>query len=317
MYDENNGFMSGYCVGRDANNGGNGGDMFGGNNAWGWIWIILIFAIFAGGFGGFGGWGGGFAGGMGGGQGAAANYVLTSDFSQLSRQMSDGFNSQERKLDSITNGLCDGFYTTAQLANGIQMQAANNTAALQSTLTQGFAGLNTGMIQQGYETRLGINGVGQQLAQCCCDLRSDIAGINYNNAMNAANVQRQISDCCCDVERQMERGFCDSGYRDATNTTTIVQSAHNDTDRILARLDRMESDRQAERIAQLTADNNALKFQISQEGQSRWLYEQLGPKCPQAAYVVQPPQQVTFPTNCCGGVNYAVANGGCGCGYNG
>ena len=27
-----------------------------------------------------------------------------------------------------------------------------------------------------------------------------------------------------------------------------------------------------------------------------------------------PPQQVTFPTNCCGGVNYASYNNGCGCG---
>jgi hypothetical protein len=32
---------------------------------------------------------------------------------------------------------------------------------------------------------------------------------------------------------------------------------------------------------------------------------------------VQPPQPVTFPTNCCGGVSYAnfgYNNGGCGCG---
>lgn len=303
---EDNNFMSGFYAGKDANNGGDG---FGGANGWGWIWIILIFAVFAGGWGGLGGFGG-----AGGAQGAAANYVLSSDFATLQRQLSDGFGNQERKLDSITNGLCDGFYTTAQLANGIQMQAAQNTAALQSTMTQGFAGLNTGMIQQGYETRLGINGIGQQLANCCCDIREGIAGVNYNNAMANAGLQKQISDTGFGIERQMERGFCDVGYNMNTSTTAIVQNAHNDADRILARIDKMESDRQQERIAQLTADNNALKFQISQEGQSRWLYEQLGPKCPQAAYVVQPPQQVTFPTNCCGGVNYAAANGGCGCG---
>ena len=35
-----------------------------------------------------------------------------------------------------------------------------------------------------------------------------------------------------------------------------------------------------------------------------------GAECPTAAYIVQPPQPVTFPTNCCGTVNYAT--GGCG-----
>ena len=33
--------------------------------------------------------------------------------------------------------------------------------------------------------------------------------------------------------------------------------------------------------------------------------------CPKAAYVVQPAQPVTFPTNCCGNVAYANY-GGCG-----
>lgn len=293
---------------RAVTEGNNNNDGFMGNNGAWWIIILFLFAFMGYGGRGFGGFGGMTGGGD---AGAAPNYVLASDFSQLSRQMSDGFSSQERKLDSITNGLCDGFYTTAQLVNGVQMQAANNTAALQSTLTQGFAGLNTVNVQNAYETRLGIQGLGQQMAQCCCDVRSDLAGINYNMANQANGIQRQISDCCCDTQRQIERGFCDVGYGMNTNTTAIVQNAHNDADRILARIDRMESDRQQERIAQLQSDNNALRFQISQEGQSRWLYEQLGPKCPQAAYVVQPPQQVTFPTNCCGTASYAT--GGCGC----
>lgn len=278
---------------------GNNGDGFGMNNGAWWIIILFLFAFL-----GWGGNGRGFGSGMmGGGMtggGVQDGYVLASDMARIQQ--------------TITSGLCDGFYSTAQLINGVQMQAANNTAALQSTMTQGFAGLNTGMVQQGYENRIAINGVGQQLAQCCCDIREGIAGVNYNNAIANAGIQRQISDTGCNIERQVERGFCDTGYAMSTNTTAIVQNAHNDADRILARIDKMESDRQQERIAQLTADNNALKFQISQEGQSRWLYEQLGPKCPQAAYVVQPPQQVTFPTNCCGGVNFAAANGGCGCG---
>ena len=42
------------------------------------------------------------------------------------------------------------------------------------------------------------------------------------------------------------------------------------------------------------------------------LIRRTGNDCPQPAFVVQPPQPVTFPTNCCGTVNYA--SNGCGCG---
>ena len=59
------------------------------------------------------------------------------------------------------------------------------------------------------------------------------------------------------------------------------------------------------------AQINALQLAASQEKQTNYLISKLGPKCPEAAYVVQPPQQVTFPTNCCG--TFTGFNG-CGCG---
>lgn len=258
--------------------GNNNGGFGFGNGEGGWFWIIILFLfVFAG-----NGWGNGFGGGN---AGAADNYVLASDFAQV-----------ERKIDGVYAGICD---STFALNNTIN----SGFAAAQNTMTQGFAGLNTGMVTQGYETRNAISGIGAQMAQCCCDIRSDLAGVNYNMA-NQANM----------LSRDVERGFCDTQYRDAQNTNALLQSGHADADRIIAKLDAMETARKDERIAQLQTDNAALKFQISQDGQSRWLYEQLGPKCPQAAYVVQPPQQVTFPTNCCGGVNYAAyGSGGCGC----
>lgn len=270
------------CTENNCSGGYGGGMGWGGEWSW-WIILFLIFGLFG------GNWGGGF-GGMGG--GAAENYVLTSDFSQLSRQIDSGFAGVERRTDSIINGLCDGFYTNAQLINGV----------------------NTNILQTGYGIQNAINGVGTNLQQCCCDVRGDIAGVNYNLAAQANGITYAMNSGFNGLSRDVERGFCDTQYRDAQNTNALLQSGHADADRIIAKLDAMETARKDERIAQLTSDNNALKFQISQEGQSRWLYEQLGPKCPQAAYVVQPPQQVTFPTNCCGGVNFAAYNGGCGCG---
>lgn len=67
----------------------------------------------------------------------------------------------------------------------------------------------------------------------------------------------------------------------------------------------------SEKISSLQAENSGLKAQISNEHQSKYLIDVLGPKCPQPAYVVQPAQPVTFPTNCCGNVAYANF-GGCG-----
>ncbi|MBO5930216.1 MAG: hypothetical protein J6Q27_02840, partial [Clostridia bacterium] len=58
---EDNGFATGYAVGRDSSNGGNGNNgMFG--NDWAWIVILLLF-----GWGGNRGFGGGYGGGYGGG----------------------------------------------------------------------------------------------------------------------------------------------------------------------------------------------------------------------------------------------------------
>mgnify|MGYP003284821086 FL=1 len=85
----------------------------------------------------------------------------------------------------------------------------------------------------------------------------------------------QMSGCCCDTQRQMERGFCDINYNAATNARDIIQTAHNDTDRIIARLDQMENTRQQEKIAALQNENQALKFAASQEAQNNYLVNAL------------------------------------------
>lgn len=244
-----------------AISGNNNNDGFGGNGAY-WI-IILFFAILMfGGWGGNGMFGGGWGRGNGGGSnggssGAADNYVLASDFATIQRQLSDGFGAQERRTDAVINGLCDGFYSQAQLTNG----------------------LNQAISQQGYDTRNAItqaqigqmqsaNALQAQLAQCCCDNRAAIADVNYNLASQANALANQLNNCCCESQRQIERGFCDTNYALATNTTAIMQNAHNDTDRILSKLSDIESTRQQERIAQLQSENQSLRFAASQQAQN-------------------------------------------------
>ena len=75
------------------------GDMYGGQ----WIWFILLFALYGGGYG-FNGRGNGVT--------------------QL--ELQQGFDNQSvmRKLDGITNGLCDGFYAVnTSILNGVNSLA--------------------------------------------------------------------------------------------------------------------------------------------------------------------------------------------------
>ena len=145
-----------------GNGGGSGAGMFGGD---GW-WAIILFALIF-------GWGGN-RGGIGGGDGASGGYVLASDFATIQRQLSDGFGGVEKGLDTIRNGLCDGFYTEAQLVNGI----------------------NTNILQ-------GTNTLASQLASCCCDIREGI-----RNSTNT--IQNQIASCCCENEKMIMQSRFDA-----------------------------------------------------------------------------------------------------------
>ena len=146
-------------------------------------------------------------------------------------------------------------------------------AGLNNTITTGFAGVNNAICTLGYQNQAGFNALSRELADCCCTTQRSIDSVKYENAKNTCDIIRAGQD----------------------NTRAILDFLTN------------------EKIEGLRAENTALKGQISNERQSAFIIDALSPKCPQAAYVVQPPQTVTFPTNCCGNVAYANYgyNGGC------
>ena len=257
------------------NNSGFGG--FGnGDGAW-WIIILLLFGWGRNGFGGFGG-----NGGYG---GVADNYVLQTDFATL-----------ERKLDGVNSGLCDGFYAMAQQFSNTNQNIANSTASLQQTLCQGFSGINQNIVTNGYETRLGINGLSSALASCCCDIR------------------QQIADCCCTTNSNIK----DVSYNIAMGNNAIQQTLCNTTRDIIenqnanyrALHDEIVANRIEDKNAQIQAQQNeinALRLSASQERQNAYLLSELKP-CPSPAYFVPNPNccynpQVTFNT-CSGCGNY-------------
>ena len=239
-------------------NRNNNNDGWGNNGAW-WIILFLIFGY------GRNGFGGGFGGNSG---GVADGYVLASDFAQV-----------DRKLDTISNGICD---STFALNNTM----TNGFAATQQTLCQGFSGINQAITTNGYETRLGVQGLASQLANCCC------------------NIQQQISDCCC----QTQRGLDGVNYNMAMNTNAIQQTLCNNTRDIIdnqnanyrALHDEIVANRIEDKNAQIAAQQNeinALRLKASQEAQNTYLINQLRP-CPIPAFVTCNPYAYTN-QSCC------------------
>lgn len=275
-------------TGRNGSNGNGFGDAFGGNGAW-FIILFLIFSIFGWGRNGFGGNDNRNGGGCGMtyvpyGIGGIGNAYTDSTIQR-------GFDNQAviNKLNGIENGLADGFY------------AVNNT------LCQGFAGVNQNIMQNGYESRLATQNLSSQLASCCCDL-------GY-----------KLQDCCCTTQRAIDNinynlatQSCDTRNTIQNATRDIVDNNNANTRAIL---DFLTNDK----ISTLQAENQTLKFQASQtaqnafitanqEAQTAELIRRLGADCPQPSFIVQPPQPVTFPTNCCGQfTGFNNCNSNCGC----
>lgn len=214
-------------------------------------WIIILLLFGWGGNRGFGGGGGGFGGG-GGGYPCATQADLAAGFAS----------------NSVLSGI-----------NGIE-----------STLCQGFNGINTAILQSEYNTQAGLNALSTQLAQCCCDNRAAIADVKYTIGQEA----------------------CETRHALYNNTRDIIDNANANSRAILDFLTQ-------DKIATLTAENQSLKFQASQsaqnafisanqEAQTAELIRRL--RAPEAvpAYVVPNP-------NCCYQYNVQpVNNCGCGCG---
>lgn len=161
-----------------ANTSGSGnGFGWGGDGAW-LIILFLIFAIF-----GWGGNGWGNNGGNGG--GVVDGYVLTSDFANV-----------ERKIDSVNQGLCDGFYQQAQLVNGTNMAMANGFA--QAELSR--ANQQAALMQQ-------LTAMQMQAQQCCCDQRADTAQLRYDMATQGCDTRNTIQTATRDIIDSMNCGF--------------------------------------------------------------------------------------------------------------
>src|SRR5699024_7993916 len=255
-----------------------------GNGMWGggwdsWILLFLIFGMF--GRGGWGGW-----------DGNNSSCCAPATCADLQR----GFDNQSimNKLNGLENGLCDGFY-------------AQNTNIL-----NGFHGVDNAVCQLGYNTQQGFNAAEMSRAQ------QQAAMMQQLSAMQFANQQ-----CCCDelaaikdVKYTIAQEECTTRNLMQSNTRDIIDNQTSGINAIMGKLSQMEYNGLNDKYQAALAENQALKFQASQtaqnafitanqEAQTAELLRRLGRDCPVPAYVVQPPQPVTFP-------NFCGCNSGCG-----
>lgn len=199
--------------------GGGMGNMFGGDGSW--FLIILFLFVFL-------GWGnnswGNNAGNSGG--GVMDGYVLTSDFASI-----------ERKLDSISNGICDSTFALNNSINGVNLNMNNGfmTAELSRANQQ------AALMQQ-------LNAMAMQNQQCCCDQRADAAQTRYDLATQACDTRNTIQN----------------------STRDIVDNANANSRAILDFLTNS-------RLRDLESENQGLRLAASQSAQNSYLISQLRP----------------------------------------
>jgi hypothetical protein len=242
--------------------GNNGNGMWGDGGAW---WIIILFLFVFCGWGNGNGWGN-----NGGAAGAADNYVLASDFATLQRQIDSSTASLERKSDAINSGLCDGFYAQNTTAlNGfsnVNQNLCNGFAQAELSRANGQMNLMQQMNANNITTMQNANALQSQLAQCCCDNREAIAGVNYNMAMNTNALQHSV-----------ESGFCQTNYNNASNTRDIIDNQNSNARAILDALNAQQLAAKDAKIAEQNQQIFGLQLAASQQAQNNYLVQTLKP----------------------------------------
>ena len=199
-----------------ANGSGNGFG-FGGDGAW----FLIILFLFA-----FCGWGGNGWGNNGNSGGVVDGYVLTSDFANV-----------ERKIESVNQGLCDGFYQQAQLVNGTNMAMANGFAQAELSHSNQHAAL----MQQ-------LNAMQMQAANCCCENRAAIAQVRYDMATQACDTRNTVQNATRDIVENQN-----------ANSRAILDFLTNS------------------KMHDLESANQELRLAASQAAQNNYLISQLRP----------------------------------------
>ena len=271
----------------------NGG--LGGGN---WVWIIFLFFLYplmrnGGLFGNAGLNGGGCLGPL-------ANMVSNNDGRDLLMQAINGNGAATQRLASMFGTKVDMIQAAiAQVNNGITQVGCkidSSTGALLNAGTQNTMNL------------------AQQLATCCCNLKSAITDSAHQSQLETLRQTDVIKESVGDVNSAVTRGFADVGYALRDQTCSLDKSIDGVGDRIIAKLDASEKAAMQDKI-------NALQTQLTTEHQSGVIAQQIAAavnpiaqavneiKCAQPQTVTVPYQPFQAVPNCVA-YQYGMYNGG-------
>lgn len=275
----------------------------GNNNGWTdnpFIYLVWLALLGNGGiFGNRGGYGnGGEMGGM----------ITLGRCAPTCSDLYAGFNNQDvnGQLRGITQGLCDGFYAVntglLQGFNGVQRDVSQGFATTAQAINnlgyqvgQGFCGVDKTIMQNGFQNQAGFNALGSQLAQCCCDMRYDMATQG------------------CDTRNLIQ-----------STTRDLIENQNNNARQLLDFLVQSKLDDKDAKIAELqnavSQSNQNAVLRAAIDASTAEIIRRTGNECPVPAYVVPNP-------NCCYGNPLGVGTTyglnpftfgrndcGCGCG---
>lgn len=258
-----------------ALNGKNGNNGFGGDGSW-LLWVIFLFFLFP--LMGRGGWGNGFGGGNEGGcpSGAGLANLINND------------NGRELLMSAIQG-------------NG---QAINNLAT--------NLNCSVGQIQQA------INGVSAKVAEVGCQV--GMSSQQIINSIQAGNCQiaNQMAQCCCDVKTAIERQGYEGRLATIEQTQTLTSSSNTQFNILGAKIDaqtqllsekfcELEKREMQREIQQLRDEKQGYQMSALTQQQTQNLVNQLRP-CPVPAYLTCNPFGGTY-----NGYPFGY-NEGCGCG---
>ncbi len=323
------------AIARGTNDGnGNNNGLLGGEMGLWWIIIIVLFFSYGNGWGNNGRNNGNSGNGGGTVVIPAGNFGFNSGYNPCcspatTQGMADAFNfnNLDNAVRIAQNAATEGAYQNnlaitslgTNLANNfctIEKTGLQNTAALQSTLCQGFGGINNAITNTGFETQSamnsgfnnvqatlcnGFNGLQSAIAttncnvkDCCCETRESIMQSNFNNQNGFNSVVNAINTNACNIER----GQDDIRYLMAQNQNQTMIGIDRLGDRLIDFMNQ-------EKMDTLRNELQNARFQISQSAQTEQLLSSLQPIARPAYVVNSPYQSLNYNgVNCCGYGNF-------------
>lgn len=246
------------------------------------VMTMPVTPAYQGGNGGFGGWGGDWASWI-------ILFLIFGMFGWGGYGGGWGGNSG----NGLGSPSGQGWATRADINEGFALNGLQNgQTSIRDAVSNGFHGVDTAVCNLGYQTQAGFNALGAQLAQCCCDTQRSIDGVRYDMATQACDTRNTIQSSTRDIIDNAN-----------ANSRAILQALNDNYVR------QLENENQSLKLAASQSNQNAV-LMAAMDANKAEILRRTGAECPTPAYVVQPPQPVTFPNFGCG---CGSCSGGCGC----